>query len=60
MSGVTEAEELVHSSAPQIPPTMIKNEQDVVVLYVRELAQQKNSGFRCNVSEIWISRFGYL
>ena len=60
MSGVTEAEELVHSSAPQIPPTIVKNEQDIVVLCVCELAQQKNSGFRCNVSEIWISRFGYL
>ena len=42
---MTEVEELVHLSAPQIsaqiPPTIIvKNEKDIVVLYVCELAQQ--------------------
>ena len=35
--GVTDVEELVHSSAP---PTIVKNEQDIVVLYVSDLAQQ--------------------
>ena len=41
MSGVTEVEELVHSSAPQIPDnSKKKNEQDIVDLYVCELAQQ--------------------
>ena len=43
-SGVTEDEELVHSSPPQISaqilPTIVKNEQDIVALYVCELAQQ--------------------
>ena len=62
-SGVTEVEELVHSSPPQIstqiPPTIVKNEQDIVVLYVCEQSTI-NSAFRCNVSEIWISRFVYL
>ena len=37
---MTEAEELVHSSAQQIPPTIVKHEQDIVVLYVCKLAQQ--------------------
>ena len=41
---MTEVEELVHLSAPQIsaqiPPTIVKNEQDIVVLYVCELALQ--------------------
>ena len=44
LSGVTEVEELVHSSQPQIPtqilPTIVKNEQDIVVLYVCEFDQQ--------------------
>ena len=40
MSGVTEVEELVHSSEPQIPDNSKKNEQDIVDLYVCELAQQ--------------------
>ena len=40
VGGVTEVEELLHSSAPQIPPTIVKKEQDIVVLYVCELAQQ--------------------
>ena len=40
MSGLTEVGKLVHSSARQIPPTIVKNEQDIVVFYVCELAQQ--------------------
>ena len=34
----------------------MKNEQDIVVLYVCELAQQStlvSDGLRCTVSEIW-------
>ena len=34
VSSVTEVEWQVRSPAPQIPPTMLKNKQDIVVMYV--------------------------
>ena len=40
MSGVTEVEGLVHKFALQIPDNSKKKEQDIVDLYVCELAQQ--------------------
>ena len=58
VSGVTEVEE-VRSSAPQIAPTKLKNEQDITARYVSD-STRINSGFRCNVTEKWISRFVYL
>ena len=57
LSGVTKVEELMHSSPPQIPvqilPTIVKNEQDVVVLYVCELAQQSTL-----VLDVMFQRYG--
>ena len=57
LSGVTEVEELVHSSPPQIPaqipPTIVKNEQDIVVLHVCELAQQSTL-----VLDVMFQRYG--
>ena len=56
-SGVTEVEELVHSSPPQIsaqvPPTIVKNEQDIVGVYVCELAQQSTL-----VLDVMFQRYG--
>ena len=40
VSAVTEVEVLVHSPAPQIPPTILKNEHDIVIRVDSELLQQ--------------------
>ena len=42
----------MRSPAPQIPPTILKNKQDIVVMYVYELHQQ-------HALVIWLSRFVY-
>ena len=59
-SGLTEVEKLVHSSPPQIPRKPTDNSQKTSLFCMSVNLPNNQLGFRCNVLEIWISRFVYL